>query len=206
MTIKDGLVAITNEVLDDIQKEAQTIISAAESEAKKTLKAAKAQSDQNYRNILTEANTKSEGERRKIASATDMEIRNSLLQKKEELMDTVFEKTFAKLQKFAETEEYHDYLLGLIEQAAKRMNKKNLLVQVNARDKNWLTQGTLNSLSKKLKFQLTLSNETEEFVGGCKVIAEDGKITYDCSIDNRLQELKPALRIEVAKILFIKEA
>lgn len=206
MSIKDGLVAITNEVLDDIQKETQTIISAAENEAKKTLKAAKAQADQNYQSILSEAKIKSEGERRKIASATEMEIRNNLLQKKEELVDSVFEKTLTKLEKFTKTKEYRDYLLGLIEQAAKRMNQKSLIVQVNAKDKTWLTQETLIGLSRTLNCQLILSDKTEEFVGGCKVQTEDGKIMYDSTIDNRLQELKPALRGEVAKILFGKEA
>ena len=37
MSVKDGLLAITNEVLEEVQKEAQAIILAAENEAKKTL-------------------------------------------------------------------------------------------------------------------------------------------------------------------------
>ena len=53
---------------------------------------------------------------------------------------------------------------------------------------------------------LTFSDKTEEFTGGCKIETENGKITYDNTIDNRLRELKPTLRIEVAKILFGEEA
>ncbi len=135
-----------------------------------------------------------------------MEIRNRLLQTKEDLVDAAFEKTLTKLEKFTETKEYMNYLLRLIEQVAKQIDRKNLVVQVNAKDKTWLTQATLNSLCKKLNCELTLSDETEEFIGGCKIETEDGKITYDSTIDNRLQELKPALRVEVAKILFEKEA
>ena len=51
MSIKDGLLAITNEVLGDVQKEAEAIILAAENEAKETLKAAKEQADKNYQTI-----------------------------------------------------------------------------------------------------------------------------------------------------------
>lgn len=205
MSIKDGLLAITNEVLEDVQKEAQAIILAAENEAKETLKSAKEQADQNYQTIITQAKTESEGERRKIASVTEVEIRNRLLQTKEELVDAAFEKTLAKLEKFTITKQYHDYLLGLIEQVAKQIDRKNLIAQVNAKDKTWLSQATLNRLSNKLNCELTLSDKTEEFIGGCKIQTEDGKITYDSTIDYRLQELKPALRVEVAKILFGKE-
>ena len=48
MSVKDGLSAIANEVLEDVQKEAEAIILAAEKEAKETLKTAKKQADQNY--------------------------------------------------------------------------------------------------------------------------------------------------------------
>lgn len=206
MSIKDGLSAITSEVLDDVQKEAEAIILAAENEAKETLKAAKEQADQKYQTIINQAKTKAETERRKITSVTEVEMRNRLLQTKEDLVDNAFEKALVKLQDFVKTEEYHEHLLKLIEEVAKRIDSKNLMVQVNAEDKTWLTQNMLNRLSKKPRRELKLSDENEDFIGGCKIQTVDGKITYDSTIDNRLQELKPTLRVEAAKILFGKEA
>jgi V/A-type H+-transporting ATPase subunit E len=206
VSIKDGLSAITSEVLEDVQKEAEAIILAAENEAKETLKAAKEQADQNYQAIITQAKTKAEAERRKITSVTEVEMRNRLLQAKEDLVDVAFEKALVKLQDFVKTEEYHEHLLKLIEEVAKRIASKNLLVQVNAEDKTWLTQDMLNRLSKKLRRELRLSDETGDFIGGCKIQTVDGKITFDSTINNRLQELKSTLRVEVAKILFGKEA
>jgi len=205
VSIKYGLSAITSEVLEDVQKEAEAIILAAENEAKKTLKAGKGQADQNYQTIINQAKTQAENERRKITSVTEVEMRNRLLQTKEELVNTAFEKALIKLEGFVTTEKYHDYLLKLIEEVAERIGQKNLVVQVNAKDKAWLTQDILNLLSKKLHRELKLSEQTEDYVGGCKILTVDGKITYDSTIDNRLQELKPALRVEVAKILFGKE-
>jgi len=205
VSIKDGLSAITSEVLEDVQKEAEAIIIAAENEAKETLKAAKEQADQKYQAIINQAKTKAENERRKIASVTEVEMRNRLLQTKEDLVNTAFEKALIKLEDFVTTEKYHEYLLKLIEEVAERIGQKNLVVQVNAKDKAWLTQDILNLLSKKLHCELKLSDQTEDCVGGCKIQTVDGKITYDSTIDNRLQELKPALRVEVAKILFGKE-
>jgi len=206
VSIKDGLIAITNEVLEDVQKEAEAIILAAENEAKTILKSAKEQADQNYQTIIAQAKINSEDESRKIASITEVEIRNRLLRTKEDLVDAAFEKTLAKLEKFTESKEYMNYLPKLIEQVAKQIDRKNLVVQVNAKDKTWLTQAKLNSLCKKLNCELTLSDKEGQFIGGCKIETKDGKITYDNTIDNRLQEVKSAMRVEAAKILFEKEA
>ncbi len=202
MTIKNGLSAIAEDVLGDVQKEAETAILAAEGEAKATLKAAKEQADQNYRAKITQAKLKAEAEKRKIVSVTEVEMRNRLLQTKEDLVDAAFEKAFSKLENFVETDDYHDYLFKIIQSAAKRIGQKDLAIQVNAKDKDWLTLDVLKRLSKKLHCELKLSEKTGNYLGGCIIQTGDGKIILDVTLDNRLQELKPVLRVELAKILF----
>jgi V/A-type H+-transporting ATPase subunit E len=202
MDVKNGLVAIAGEVLGDVQKEAEALILAAEEEAKKTLQMAKEQADQDYLTLVSQAKVKAEAEQRRIASLTELEIRNRLLQTKEELVDVAFERALGMLKDFVETENYYDYLLKLIEEAAKRIVSKNLIIQVNAKDKTWLTQENLKGLSKKLHLDIKLTDQTQDCIGGCKIQTIDGKVTYDSTIDNRLQELKPTLRTQVAKILF----
>ena len=202
MDVKNGLVAIAGEVLGDVQKEAEAIILNAKEEAKKSLQMAKEQADQNYQSLVSGAKVKSEAERKRIASLTEVEIRNRLLQTKEELVDATFEQALLQLKDFVDTERYQTYLIRLIKEAAKKIGSKNLVIQVNAKDKAWLTEENLKGLSKKLQLNLKLSNQTQECIGGCRIQTEDGKVTYDSTIDNRLQELKPTLRTEVAKILF----
>ncbi len=206
MSIKGGLSGIANEVLGDVQKEAEAIILAAESEAKESLKEAKEKAVQNYLAIINQETAKAEGERRKVASVTEVELRNRLLQTKEDLVNAAFEKALINLKDFVTTEKYNGYLFKLIEEVAERIDHKNLLVQVNAKDKTWLTQDKLDGLSEKLHCELKLSEQAEDFIGGCKIQTVDGKISYDSTIDSRLIELKPALRVEVAKVLFGKEA
>lgn len=205
MSHKSGISAIANEVLGDVQKEAEAIILAAENEAKETLKAAKEQADQGYLAIINRATEKVEAEKRKIASVTDLEMRNRLFQAKEDLVDLAFEKAIAKLEDFARTEKYHGYLLKLVEEGARKIGQKKLVVQVNAADKTWLTQGFLDRLSKRLDCELKLSDHTVHCIGGCRIQTADGRISYDGTLDNRMQELRPALRVEAAKILFRME-
>lgn len=202
MIVKDGLSAIAKDVLGDVQKEAETIILTAERDAKETLKSAKAQADHDYKAIITQAKSKAEAEKRKVASVTEVEMRNRVLQAKEELVDITFEKALVKLKNFVETKDYHDYMLKDIQNAAERIGQKELIIKVNAKDKDWLTPDVLKLLSKKLHCQLRISEKTEDYLGGCMVQTEDGKIIFDATLDNRLQELKPVLRVELSKILF----
>jgi V/A-type H+/Na+-transporting ATPase subunit E len=202
LSTKSGVVAIADEVIGDVQKEAEAIIIAAQNEAKETLRVAKEQADKTYHEILNEANKKAEGEKRKIASVTEVELRNRLLQTKENLVDEAFEKTLAKLTIFVETTEYQTYLIKVVEDVAKRMDQSVLIVEVNAKDKAFLTAELLKKVSNKLKVELILSEQTPNYIGGCKVQTQDGKIVYDATLDNRLQVLKPELRAQIAKSLF----
>jgi len=206
LSIKDGLTAISNDVLADVQKEAEALVLTARDNAKEALKSAKQQADKNYQNVINQAAGRAEAEKRRIASVTEVEMRNYLLQTKEELVDAAFEKTLLKLEEFATSEEYHRYLLKLIREVAKGLSQKSLVIQVNARDKAWLTEEELDSISKKLKCQLKILDQTGDFIGGFKTQTLDGKIAYDSTIDNKFNELKPQLRVEIAKILFREES
>jgi vacuolar-type H+-ATPase subunit E/Vma4 len=52
---------------------------------------------------------------------------------------------------------------------------------------------------QETKSELILSEQTPNYIGGCKVQTQDGKIVYDATLDNRLQELKPELRAKSQK-------
>jgi V/A-type H+/Na+-transporting ATPase subunit E len=206
MEVKEGLLAIASEVLGDVQKEAEALILAAEAEAKNTLRKAKQQADQNYQSTIDKAKGKADAEKRKIISLTEVEIRNQLLQTKEDLVNAAFEKALGKLRDFVKTEKYPDYLLKTIEETAKRIGSKKIVLYVNSKDAAWLRRENLEDLSRKLSLELTLSDLAEDCIGGCKIQTADGKVIFDSTIDTRLRQLKPILRTEVAKILFGKEA
>ncbi len=202
MGVKDGISAIAKVVVDDVQKEAEALILAAEQEAKATLKSSKEEADRNFKAVIAKAEANIEAEKRKIASITEVEIRNRLLQTKEDLVDTAFEKSLTKLKAFVGSDEYHDYLLKNMQNAIERIGQKDLVIQVNANDRDWLTQDVLKRLSKKSHCELRLSEKNGNFIGGSIIQTEDEKIIYNVTLDNRLQELKSVLRVELAKTLF----
>ncbi len=203
-SVRKGLSAIAGEVLADVQKEVETQIVTSEKEAKRILKTAKEESDRDYQSIISQARVNAEAEKRRIASLTEVETRSQLLEIKESLVNKTFDEALSKLKAFADTEDYHQYLFDLIEKATKRIRSRKLIIHVNANDKSWLTQ-KMAALCKRLRLELQLSDKTENCIGGCKIETVDGKVIYDETFDNRLEELKPELRVEVAKILFGEE-
>jgi V/A-type H+/Na+-transporting ATPase subunit E len=202
VSVKGGLSAIASEVLGDVQKEAEAIIADAQLQAKEALQQAKTEAEKQYAQVMAEAKTKAEAEGRKIASLTEVEMRNSLLSAKETLVEAAFRKAIENLGDFVKTGKYHTYLTQQIESSTQKIASENLIVQVNSQDKKWLTQQTLNKIGKKHKITLQLSKETLDCIGGCKIQSVDGKIVYDNTLDHRLEELRPELRVEAAKILF----
>ena len=204
MNVKDGLIAIASDVLEDVQKEAEALIIDAENEAKKNLQISKEQADHNYLSIVNESQVEAEAERKRINSLTEVEIRNILLQTKEKIVDKAFQKAIEKLEDFAETDEYYTFLTKQIKKASSKLSSKNFFIQVNYKDKKWLASSNLESLSKKLDILLVLLDQTDNFIGGCKIQTKDGSITYDGTIDNRLAELKFSLRGEIANLLFLE--
>jgi len=202
LSVKTGVSAIANEVIGDVQKEAEAIILAAENQAKETLRVAKEHANQTYHAMIDEAKEKAEAEKRKIGSIAEVEIRNRLLQTKEDLVHLAFEKALIKLKNFVNTEEYQTYLLKLIEEIAKEMDQTVLVIEVNAKDKGWLKPDMLKHASKKLNIEFKISKQTQDYIGGCRIQTEDSKMVYDATLDNRLEELKPELRAEIAKKLF----
>ncbi len=204
-SIKEGLSAIAAEVLDDVRKEAEAFIASAEADAKVTLQSAREEAEKAYVSIKVQAENKAQSEKRKLQSLTDVEIRNLGLLQEEKLVEAAFEKALAKLKEFVKSEVYHDCLLNFIERGAQKIGSNNLLVRVNKEDKTWLEGKILKDLSSKLHLNLALSEDSISCVGGCRIETIDQKIIYDNTFENRLLQLKPLLRLEVAQILFEKE-
>ncbi|MCD6239951.1 hypothetical protein J7K27_00315 [Candidatus Bathyarchaeota archaeon] len=204
-SIKEGLVAIANEILEDAKREAEKVIREAEKKAEEILKRAKEDAEKIRNQLLAEAKEKGEIEKKKILSQAEIEAKSRLLEEKERLVNEAFSRALARLKDFIQTEGYHDCLLQLIRDAAEKIGSDNLVIYVNSRDRKWLVKEGIERLRKELDLKLRLADETLNCLGGCIVKTSDGKVSYDNTFEKRLERLKHTLRIKVAKILFGEE-
>ncbi len=191
--------------MEEVRKEAEAIILEAQKEAKGILRTYQEEAARQHTAILNEEEINAETERKKIESLTEVETRNRLLQKKEQLVNAAFDRALEQLTAFTQTEEYYAYLLKLIEDTAKKLDSKNLILHLNAADKKRIVREDFDKLSQKLGVRISIAETPEACIGGCKLETPDKRTLFDNTFENRLQQFKTALRVAVARILFGKE-
>jgi V/A-type H+-transporting ATPase subunit E len=206
-TLKKGLIAIANEILEDVKIESEKIIRNSEDKAENILSEAKKEAESRRDLLLNEAKKKSVLEKKKMKSLTIMEIRNKQLNVKENYINDVFEQAFNRLKKFTESENYSNWLLESIENVIKNFGSDQPVVYVNSKDYKFLKNGNFDDkLSKKLKIKITIATENLGILGGFIVHTSDRKLLQNNTFENRLQTIKSDLRSKIAKILFQMEA
>jgi vacuolar-type H+-ATPase subunit E/Vma4 len=205
-SISKGLSGIAKEVLEDVEKEAESIILEAGSQAEKILEEAEKEAGRRYRSIVKEGEEKKEAERKEKTILFEIETKNRLLQAQEKVIDEVFEKALNRLREYTSTREYQDCLSRLIVDACKKMNANKLVIQLNHNDYSAMTEERLKKLSKELGVKLDKSDKPINIVGGVVVKSSDGKIVVNNTFENRLNMLKSNLRVKIANILFREES
>jgi vacuolar-type H+-ATPase subunit E/Vma4 len=205
-SVSKGLLGIAKEVLEDVEKEAESIILEAGSQAEKILEEAEKDAGGRYKSIVKEGEEKIEAERKEKTILFEIEAKNSLLQAQEKVIDEVFEKASSRLREYASTKKYQDCLSKLIIDACKKMNADKLVIQLNQNDFSTMTEERLEKLSKELGVKLVKSDKPINVIGGVIVKSSDGKIVVNNTFENRLNMLRSNLRVKIANILFREES
>ena len=194
--------SIAKEILEDAEKEAENILRSAEAQAKRILKEAEKEAEEKYKSIIREGKDKIKIQEQQMATLFEIEVKNRLLQAKEEIVEEAFERTMKRLSEYVLTEDYWKCLLRLIAEASRQINSEKLIVELNEKDHQKLTEKDLLELSERIGVKLVKSDKVIDCIGGVIVKSSDGKITVDNTFDNRLRMLKNYLRTKIAKMLF----
>jgi V/A-type H+-transporting ATPase subunit E len=205
-SVSKGLSGIAKEVLEDVEKEVESIIIEAESQAKRILDEAEKEAEERYQSIIKNNKRRIEAERAEKTILFEIETKNKLLQAQEEVINKIFEKTLSRLRKYALTRKYQDCLTKLVVEACKKINADKLVIQLNQNDYKILTKEKLRDISKDVGAKLVKSDKQINNVGGVIIKSSDGKIVINNTFENRLNTLKPYLRVKIAKILFREES
>jgi len=187
-----SLAGIKAKILAEAEKEKESIIMAAKSEAKKLQKEAEEKSanlNQNF-NKEIEKSKKDIHEQARIRG--ELQARNSILKKKQELIDKVFKKVLEDLSEKRE-EEKRKLLSRFLEEARNDLGDEITILAVK---KDYEVIRGLAGKHQKVK----VSNKFARGKGG--FIAASQEIEQDYTLDNIVSEKQEKLESEVAKILF----
>jgi V/A-type H+-transporting ATPase subunit E len=129
---------------------------------------------------------------KQIVGSADLDVRNKQLLLLEEGVDKVFSKALDQIAKTDRSGDYSNLIKTLLDEATKILGTTEVTVFTNAKDKD-VVQSALSQFSGA-----ELSSDTIDCLGGIIIKSKDGTMTFDNTIDARIERLKPLIRKEIA--------
>ncbi|MCE2614668.1 MAG: V-type ATP synthase subunit E, partial [Nitrosopumilus sp. (ex Thoosa mismalolli)] len=145
-----------------------------------------------YDKILADGKKEADKIEKQIMGSSDIEARNKHLMALEEAVDKVFTKALDQIANADRSGDYSNLIKSLLDESTKILGTTEVVVFTNAKDKD-VVQSALPNYSGS-----ELSSETIECLGGVKIQSKDGTMTFDNTIDARIERLKPLIRKEIA--------
>ena len=148
--------------------------------------------EQEYDQIINDGKKEADKIEKQIMGSADLEARNKQLTTIEESIDKVFNKALDEIANADRSGDYSNLIKSLLDEATKILGTTEIVVFTNAKDKE-LVQSMVSQYPGS-----ELSSETIECLGGVKVKSKDGSMTFDNTVDARIERLKPLIRKEIA--------
>jgi len=145
-----------------------------------------------YDKIISNGKKEADKIEKQITGSSDIEARNKQLMLLEEAVDKVFSTALDQISNADRTGDYSNFIKTLIDNAIQVLGTSEISIMTNTKDKD-VVQSTLSQFSGA-----ELSSETISCLGGIKVKSKDGTMTFDNTIDARIERLKPLIRKEIA--------
>ncbi|KFM14611.1 V-type ATP synthase subunit E protein [Marine Group I thaumarchaeote SCGC RSA3] len=145
-----------------------------------------------YDKILSDGKKEAEKIEKQIMGSADIEARNKQLMALEDAVDKVFSKALDQIANADRSGDYSNLIKTMIEEATQILGTSEITVTTNAKDKD-VVQSTLSQFPGA-----EMSPDTIDCLGGIVVKSKDGAMTFDNTIDARIERLKPLIRKEIA--------
>ena len=145
-----------------------------------------------YEKIISDGKKEADKIEKQIVGSADLEARNKSLLIVQESTDKVLEKAKAKIVNMERNSEYSNLITKLLTEATSALNTSDVIVYTNSKDKD-LVQSAVSNISGA-----ELSNDLIDCMGGVKVTSKDGSMSFDNTIDARIELLKPLIRKDIA--------
>lgn len=184
------------------QKESELIskLDSAYQESLRNLDSSKSKLGSEYMAILENAKKQAENLRRQIVGSSRLAARNNQLILVEESVKTVFEMVRKRLQTLHKEQAYEKLLNQALLNSLNEIGKNDLIIECNKTDYA-LVRKLVDSINKEKKTKMVVADKNIDILGGIRAISSDGTLTYDDSIDSRIERLKPLIRKNIVQVL-----
>ena len=192
MSSNSGLESTIDQVLERNSSEFSHSLKNSLTDAQKTLSDSLPMLEEEYEKIISDGKKEADKIEKQIVGSADLQARNKSLLIVQESADKVLEKAKEKISNMDRNSEYSTLITKLLTEATSALDTSDVIVFTNSKDKD-LVQSAVSNISGA-----ELSNDLIDCMGGVKVTSKDGSMSFDNTIDARIELLKPLIRKDIA--------
>ncbi len=192
MAPNSSLEQAIEKIVKKTEKEILLDLKNSGSDSKQTLDDSLTKLEQEFDKIISDGNKEADKIEKQIIGGADIDVRNKQLLLLEEGVDKVFSKALDQIANTDRSGDYSNLIKTLLDESTKILGTTEVTVFTNAKDKD-LVQSALSKFSGA-----KLSSDTIDCLGGIIIKSKDGTMTFDNTIDAKIERLKPLIRKEIA--------
>ena len=148
--------------------------------------------EEDYDRIIDEGKKEAEKIEKQIIGSSDLESRNKQILLVEDSIKKVLEKAIEKISSSTRNDNYPKLMESLLEESINALGTSDVIISTNSKDKE-IVQGLLSKFSGA-----ELSSDSIDCLGGVEVKSKDGSMTFNNTIDSRIDRIKPLIRKDIA--------
>jgi vacuolar-type H+-ATPase subunit E/Vma4 len=191
---------MAEEIIREAREKAERIVGEARREAEAALEAAKITAREIEEARIRDAERRGLAEMDSMISEGRMRIRRKLLERREELIGSVFDRARKELAEHARSRRYESDLLRITKNAIKGIGAKEVVIRANRRDLAVLERER-RAIERETDASISLG-EPIDVTGGVRITVPGMNVEVDETFEGRLEREMESLRVKVAELLF----
>jgi len=192
LTTNSQLEQAIDKILNKTQNDILSEIQSALTDSQQNLEDSIPKLESEFDKIISDGKKEAEKIERQIVGGADIEARNKQLIALEESVNKVFTKALEQIENADRSGDYSNLIKTLLTESTQVLGTSDITVLTNTKDKD-VVQSVLSQFPGS-----KLSSETINCLGGIIAKSKDGAMTFDNTINARINRLKPLIRKGIA--------
>jgi vacuolar-type H+-ATPase subunit E/Vma4 len=199
-TIEENIESLSRAMLSEAKAEAEQAQADAKAKADAIQLHAQEQAAVVRAEILERARADADRLGGQVKATSQMKARTIELAHREKLLNEVFSTSRKQLATVQQWADYDQIAQRLLREALNQLKARKLQVRADAATLKFFTDEVVAQISKDLDVQISFGKPLEHGIGVIAATA-DGHLTYDNTLETRLNRLQNTLRSPVYRLL-----
>jgi V/A-type H+/Na+-transporting ATPase subunit E len=201
MSSSSSLERTINKVISQAEADFITQIDSTFQESLKNLAASRTKLEAEYNSILEGARKQGDNLKRQIVGSSRLSARNRQLVLIESAVNDTFEKAKTILASSNKENSYRLLMRKILKDSVMMIDSDQVIVECNKNDIELVKEAISDSFNDNNKIKIKISDHPLNAIGGIRLTSADGSMTFDNTLDSRIERLKPLIRKNIAQML-----